>query len=134
MDGDTARPRILVFDDDAAHREIFREILIDEGYDVTVEAVLCESMDDVIRLAPDLIVLDLIFDGQPAGLDFLRRLKAAPATKSIPVLVCTAAGGLTEEIQRQLTEWECASVTKPFDIDDLVAAVRECLDKAEIGV
>jgi two-component system response regulator MprA len=134
MNGETARPRVLVCDDDAAHREIFREILIDEGYDVTVEAVLCESMDDVIRLAPDLIVLDLIFDGQPAGLDFLRLLKAAPATKSIPVLVCTAAGGLTEEIQRQLTEWECASVTKPFDIDDLVAAVRECLDKAEIGV
>jgi CheY-like chemotaxis protein len=134
MNGETARPRVLVCDDDAAHREIFREILIDEGYDVTVEAVLCESMDDVIRLAPDLIVLDLIFDGQPAGLDFLRRLKAAPATKSIPVLVCTAAGGLTEEIQRQLTEWECASVTKPFDIDDLVAAVRECLDKAAIGV
>jgi CheY-like chemotaxis protein len=131
MYGDTARPHILVCDDDAVLREIFCEILVDEGYDVTVEPVLCESMDDVIRLAPNLIVLDLIFGGQPAGLDFLRRLKANPATRSIPVLVCTAAGGLTEEIQRQLTEWECASVTKPFNIDDLVTAVRECLKETE---
>jgi CheY-like chemotaxis protein len=131
MDNDAARTHILVCDDDHALRTVFREVLTDEGYRVTVQSSICTDVDEVVQVAPDLIVLDLIFNGHPAGFEFLRMLKTDPATKAIPVLVCTAAGGLTEEIQAQLTEWECASVTKPFDLDDLIAAVRECLGQTE---
>jgi CheY-like chemotaxis protein len=131
MDNDATRAHILVCDDDHALRTVFRELLIDEGYQVTVQASLCSDLDEVARLGPDLIVLDLIFNGHPSGFEFLRQLKNDPATKSIPVLICTAAAGLTEEVLGHLTTWECASVTKPFDLDDLIATVRECLGKTE---
>jgi CheY-like chemotaxis protein len=122
---------VLVCDDDAALRTVFEEVLIDEGYRVTAKASISPDLDEVKHLAPDLIVLDLIFNGHASGYEFLARLKGDPATKSIPVLVCTAAGALTEDVQAQLTVWECASVTKPFELDDLIASVRECLGRAE---
>jgi CheY-like chemotaxis protein len=126
MDGDAACSHILVCDDDHALRLILEEFLTDEGYRVTVQASLCDDVEDVIALAPNLIVLDLIFSGRSTGLDFLRRLKTTPATQTIPVLTCTAAS-VGEEAQRQLTTWQCGSITKPFDLDVLIAAVRECL-------
>jgi CheY-like chemotaxis protein len=134
MDGDVARPHILVCDDDAALRDLFREVLADEGYQVTVESSLCEHVDDVVALAPDLIVLDLIFNGHLSGIDFLRRLKTTPATQTIPVLTCTAAVVLDDETQRQVTAWECRSLLKPFDLDALIAAVRDCLGTTDVAV
>src|SRR5262245_55291775 len=107
MESDAAGAHILVCDDDPALRTVFREVLTDEGYRVTVQASVSPDLDEVIRLAPDLIVLDLIFNGHASGYEFLHQMKANPATKSIPVLVCTAAAGLTDEIQAQLTAWEC---------------------------
>jgi CheY-like chemotaxis protein len=131
MDEDASGTHVLVCDDDAALRSVFQEVLTDEGYRVTSRASVCPDLDEVVQLAPDLIVLDLIFNGHQTGYEFLGRLKADPLTKSIPVLVCTASAGLTDEIQAQLKTWECASVAKPFELDDLIAAVRECLGQTE---
>jgi two-component system, OmpR family, phosphate regulon response regulator PhoB len=127
-------PHVFVCDDDLALRDIFQEILTDEGYRVTVRASLCEDVNDAVALAPDLIVLDLVFNGRPQGLEFLQRLKASPATRTIPVLVCTAAADVDEKSHHQLTGWECRSVEKPFDLDELIAAVRDGLDKTGIAV
>jgi CheY-like chemotaxis protein len=134
MDSNAARPHILVCDDDHALRRIFREILADEGYRVTVQATVCEAIDDVIALAPDLIVLDLIFGGEPRGLEFLRHLKSTPETRAIAVLTCTATAVVDDEIQRHLTAWECASIEKPFDLEALIATVQECLGTTEVAV
>ncbi|MFL5758680.1 MAG: two-component system response regulator [Thermomicrobiales bacterium] len=131
MDTATRRPHILVCDDDHAMRGIFNEVFTDEGYLVTVQPTICESTEHVTDLAPDLIVLDLMFDGMPRGFHFLQCLKTTPATQAIPVLVCTAAAVLDNDTRGHLRRWECASVTKPFDLDDLIAAVHECLGQKE---
>ena len=133
MDTETTHEHILVCDDDHALRAIFKEFFADEGYRVTVQPSICDGIDEVVSLAPDLIVLDLIFGGEPKGFEFLRSLKTSPQTKSIPVLICTAAAVLNEEIKIHLTTWECASVTKPFEIDELIAAVQECLGKTGVA-
>src|SRR4051812_11413068 len=91
MERDAPRPHILVCDDDPSLRQIFEELLADEGYFVTAQATLCDEIDEIIQIAPDLIVLDLMFEGRLSGIDFLRQLKSSPATKVIPVLTCTAA-------------------------------------------
>jgi DNA-binding response OmpR family regulator len=133
MEPETRHQHILVCDDDHALRAIFKEFFADEGYRVTVQASILDGVNEVVSLAPDLIVLDLIFGGEPMGFDFLRSLKTSSQTKSIPVLVCTAAAILNEEIKTHLTTWECASVTKPFEINELIEAVRECLGKKEVA-
>jgi CheY-like chemotaxis protein len=124
MAGQAASLHILVCDDEYSLREMFQEVLEDEGYRVTVLPWICEELDDVLRLEPDLIILDLLFAGQPKGTEFLQWLKAHPATTAIPVLLCSAADALVDE---QLAAWKCVSVAKPFDLEQFLGAVRQCL-------
>jgi CheY-like chemotaxis protein len=63
---------------------------------VTAQAGICEHLDEVVRLAPHLIVLDILFGRIPSGFDFLWRLKDNPATRSFPILAYTAAAIIDE--------------------------------------
>jgi DNA-binding response OmpR family regulator len=122
-------PLILTIEDDAAIRSVYAEILTEEGYRVvTWGAVADDGPAAVARLAPDLIVLDLVIAQQAAGWDLLVALHDDPATAMIPVLVVTASGVLVRERARELEAWGCGVLTKPFDVDDLVAAVQACLE------
>jgi two-component system OmpR family response regulator len=124
MPGQSAGLHILVCDDESSLREMFQEALEDEGYRVTVLPRVCEDLAEVMRLEPDLVILDVLFAGKPKGSEFLQRLKAHPATTAIPVLVCSAADAL---VDAQVAAWQCGSIAKPFDLEELLAAVRACL-------
>ena len=129
MAGQSASLHILVCDDESSLREMFQEVLEDEGYRVTMLPWICEELAEVMSLEPDLIILDLLFAGQPKGAEFLQRLKANPATTAIPVLVCSAADGLVDE---QLAAWQCGSVAKPFDLKEFLGAVHQCLGPEKV--
>jgi len=133
MSSRAAIHHILVCDDDPALQEVFREVLTDEGYHVTTQSSIVDDKDLLLRLAPDLIVLDLVFSGRAVGLEFLIWIKATPELKGIPVLICTASSALEEETKDRIKELECAFVGKPFDIDELIAAVGECLGSTNVA-
>ena len=122
---------ILVIDDEPTIREVLCEVLTDEGYRVSANDVTFDDLDLVIRLKPDLIILDIVLGDQWTGLVFLERLKDDPRTTQIPILVCTAAGHLTEEINERLRARDCLAVCKPFDLDDLLGEIKGCLAKQE---
>jgi DNA-binding response OmpR family regulator len=124
---DGASPHIVVIDDDASIRALFRDLFDAEGFRVTLFDALVAPLE-LRAFAPDLLVLDLIVGGRPAaGEDYLRRLKEHPATASLPVLVCSAATDAIERLRAELERWSCAICPKPFDLDDLLEAVRSCL-------
>jgi CheY-like chemotaxis protein len=52
--------------------------------------------DETLALAPDLIILDLFFGRQSAGGALAQQLKTYAATKTMPVIVCTAGNGQVE--------------------------------------
>jgi len=119
---------ILAIEDDAAIRSVYTELLGDEGYQViTWGSVQPEDIDAVSALAPDLIILDLLMGGQALGWSFLKALYFDPPTQEIPVLVVTAAGVLAREHMTAIETWGCGFLAKPFDLDDLLAAVEKCL-------
>jgi two-component system, OmpR family, response regulator len=123
---------VLVLDDEAAIVEILCEVLEDEGCRVTGFGTP-PAVEEVARLAPDLIILDLIFGGQNAGLGFLAMLRSSPATAAIPVVVCTA---LTDPgIASALAQLrpEVRVLTKPFDIDEVGGFVRSAVGVRESG-
>ena len=122
-----ARPHILVIDDDEPLCAVLREVFADEGMRTTACVAPPEDLDTVNENAPDLILLDLVYGGERRGHAFLERLKADPATKDIPVIVCSAAVNVTDDDRTQLTGWECAVLAKPFDLDELLATVYDCL-------
>src|SRR5690348_5311952 len=80
---------VLVIDDDRAIGELYRAILEDEGYRVRVHASPDLALAAVVELRPDLLVLDLRFGPDGRGADVVARLKGDPATRALPVLVCS---------------------------------------------
>jgi CheY-like chemotaxis protein len=76
------RLHVLATEDDAALRAVLTEILEEEGYRVTFSSAA--DVAEVIREAPDLLVLDARGQGLDSGWAFLERLKADAATVDIP--------------------------------------------------
>jgi CheY-like chemotaxis protein len=81
-------PTVLVIDDNADVIQLFRRYLGGGAYAV----VGATSGDEALRLArelrPQVITLDVMMPNQD-GWEILQSLKALPATKDIPVIVCT---------------------------------------------
>src|SRR5689334_3459263 len=83
--------RVLVIDDDPPTVALYRDVLEDDGYRVVTAASPELTAAAVAALAPALVLLDLRFAGHAAhGLDLIARLKADPATRTLPLLVCSA--------------------------------------------
>jgi DNA-binding response OmpR family regulator len=124
-----AAPHVLVIDDDEPIRSLLCELLTGEGYRVSANNAWFDDLDLVVRLQPDLLILDIVLGDQWTGLGFLERLKADSRTAPLPIMVCTAASHLTDEIQAQLKAHDCLVIAKPFDLEELLAEVNDCLNK-----
>ncbi len=121
---------VFVINDTVGILELFRTLLEDEGYRVTTDGFsveLFEMLGRVKESGPDLIVLDFVFLDEGKGWQFLQILKMDRETRGIPVIVCTAAAKLVEELQVHLKTMGVGIVLKPFDIDDLLSEVQRAL-------
>ncbi len=125
--GMAARKHILVVNDTQEILDLFRMILEDEGYRVTALGFAVEDLRKIIDGAPDLVILDLVFDREYVGWQTLQKMKMHRDTEKIPVLVCTAEIRKAQEIQEYLTEKGVGLLLKPFDIDELIAQVTRLL-------
>jgi response regulator RpfG family c-di-GMP phosphodiesterase len=110
--------RILLVDDDPSLRTLLKTTF--EVADVEViEAESAESARRRIRAArPDVIVLDVKMPGT-TGLELCAELKAAPATRDIPIVLLTGSdGGTSADAKRAGAE---AFVRKPFSPLELLS-------------
>ena len=129
-DVEFAPPRLLVLDDDEGVRALLRSILEDEGYLVT-DAPIPPSIDELQTMAPDLVVLDLRFRSGGDGLAFIAALRGEPGVAHLPVVVCSAAIDRLRDEAAAIAGLGAAVVAKPFDLDDLVVAVRSGLGRRD---
>ena len=83
--------KILLVDDEAAIRETLGFILSQAGFSYVEAADANQAEAEIIREAPDLILLDWMLPGQ-SGIDFARRLRRDELTRDIPVIMVTARG------------------------------------------
>ena len=120
--------RILVVNDTEEILQIFVDILAPEGYDVVIYSYAINDMDEMQRIKPDLVILDLIFGQEKTGWQMLQKMKMTRATATIPIIVCTAATREVREIQGYLQAKGVSLVPKPFDIDELLAAVKRAFE------
>ena len=129
---DTAPKRILVINDDPAILDVFRELLEEEGYEVVLDTLRTGNLDEQYRRIlverPDAVVLDFVILGEQLGWQFLQLIKMRPQTARVPVIVCTAAADLVRELGAHLTKMRVEVVLKPFEIDDLYAAIARGLE------
>lgn len=119
--------RILVINDTQEILDAFRDLLEGEGYEVFLYSYAPKELDDVRRVHPDLIILDLVFGQEKLGFQLLQLLKMHRDTATIPVVLCTAATREVLEIDGYLKAQNVALVPKPFDIDMLLDTVKTAL-------
>ena len=120
-------PHILVVNDTQEILDLFEEILEEEGYRVSLYSFAFNDVDEIVKLTPDLVVLDFMIGGEQHGWQLLQKMKMDRRTAEIPVVVCTAALNLARELEGHLRSKNVGLVLKPFDIDELVGEVHKCL-------
>lgn len=112
--------RILVVDDDAAIRRLYKEELEEEGYEV----YLAESGKEALRIfgevKPDIVTLDIRMPGED-GIEVLRKMKEFDSR--LPVIMCTAY-----DHRDDFNVWASdAYVVKSSNLDELKEIIRKCL-------
>jgi CheY-like chemotaxis protein len=123
MTSDLNPPLVLVVDDDADTRELYRMMLESVGYRVE-DVASVSSADAALALRPDVVLTDwLLPDGN--GLDVCRALGRRVLTRHVPVVAVT---GLTLAGEAVNVE-ECPAIVrllqKPADPDAILAGIRE---------
>lgn len=123
--------RVLVVDDDASIRLVLEHALAAGGYEVVTCDDGSEVMQHLARTRFDLVVLDLYMPGMN-GFEVLRQIREpargllpAPQTSNtVKVLVVTAHSD-PATMQFVLKRGADTCLAKPFDLGDLIHAVRQ---------
>jgi CheY-like chemotaxis protein len=121
--------RALVIEDDPALRELLCEALEGEGYHVLPSDHPVAPLD-VQQLRPSLVVLDLMLGGEPEGYGWLEAVRAWRWTARLPVLVCSGYLESAAPAAHRVEALANATVPKPFALDQFLAAVAGCMEKA----
>ncbi|MFN7400209.1 MAG: phosphate regulon transcriptional regulator PhoB [Sandaracinobacter sp.] len=119
------RPKILLVEDDANLVELIRYNLDKEGFDVVTTPDGEEALVLAEEDRPDVVVLDWMIVNL-SGIEVCRRLRRAPETAGLPIIMLTARAEESDRV-RGLETGADDYVTKPFSPRELVARVRALL-------
>ncbi|HVE46961.1 MAG TPA: response regulator [Acidimicrobiales bacterium] len=120
---------VLIVDDDPDIRAILSFTLEDAGYHVREAADGAQAVVAIQKHAPDCLVLDVMMPGVD-GFGVLRsrrRLALAPKMRVLMLTAKTAEKDFARGWELGADEY----ITKPFDPEDLLDAVRALLDKGQ---
>lgn len=122
------KKRILVVEDDAPLARVLCDNFEYEGFGVEWASDASQAIDKARAVAPDLILLDLMLPGAD-GFDLFGILRQSGPT---PIIVLTARGQKADKL-KGLQLGADDYVTKPFDIDELLARVHAVLRRTSRG-
>ncbi len=119
--------RSLIMDDDKSFREMMSDFLERKGYDVTAEP----DGEDCIRLChkikPDVVIADLFMPS--GGMSNIQKLlEEFPDIKIIAVSGGNVVSGGYLELTKSKTRIK-HSFQKPFEMDEMLTAIKEILNK-----
>ena len=115
-------PTVLLVEDETAQREVLAYNLQAEGFRV----VQASNGEDALLLVaeenPDVIILDWMMPNL-SGIEVCRRLKTAPDTRAIPIIMLSARGEELDKI-RGLETGADDYVVKPYSVLELMSRAR----------
>ena len=132
--------RVLVVEDEAAIAELISLNLRHAGYEVTLAANAEQAQAEVLRVLPDLVILDWMLPGQ-SGLSLAKRWRSEQRTRELPIIMLTARADENDKVAG-LDAGADDYLAKPFSTNELMARIRavlrrkapEALDSAvEVG-
>lgn len=118
--------KILIVEDEAEVRELMKELLEEEGYEVLLAKDGVEGLDAAFKKFPDLIMLDMNMP-RMSGMEVYQKLyNPAKKKPDFPVLVVTARGDL-EGLFKDLNV--DGFITKPFKLEVILDHVNVIFEK-----
>ena len=120
------KKKIVVADDEPFILSALQDTLSDE-YNVYTASNGRQAIDQAKKTVPDLIILDVMMP-EMDGLEACKVLKTDKATSSIPVILLTAKGQITD-IEKGFKSGADAYVVKPFSPARLMEKVEEIFEK-----
>ncbi len=120
--------RVLLVDDDEDVRNTVSQMLSDADYRVTSAASGMEALDMIRLDVPDVLVLDIAMPGI-SGLNVAR--DARQATPDLPIVFISGHAHREAIDAAQLNDAQL--VRKPFQSQELNAAIRRCLDRRPLS-
>lgn len=125
MNVDDHQPHILVIDDSSEILDLKDDVLEAEGFRVSTMLRRDTDVSEIVAMKPDLLVMDYV---PPKESALLQDAATDPRTRQIPILLCSGAIREVEAIMPELHALGVTVIFKPFDIDNLIAAVHETME------
>jgi two-component system, chemotaxis family, chemotaxis protein CheY len=120
--------KVLIADDASFMRQMIREIIEPEGWEVVGEASDgVEVVEKFKKLRPDVVMMDIVMPKR-SGIDAVKAIKAEDA--SARVVMCSALGQealVTEAMQAGARDF----IVKPFKPDAVLATLAKVAEKAD---
>ena len=120
-------PRVLVVEDSPTQARQLAFILEDAGFEVAVAPDAERGFERAVAGGFDVVLSDLNLPGG-SGFDLCRRVKADPATRHVPVVVCTSEADPINAL-RGLQAGADGFMTKDREPSEIAAAVRRALER-----
>ena len=106
------------------------ELLTEEGYRAIVSLNTAEAYKIILREHPDIVILDIPIMAPDAAWTMVNMLHLNPVTRSIPILICSTNTQLMREAISELQAIGCETLSKPFQLEAMVAKIRKLLGAA----
>jgi DNA-binding response OmpR family regulator len=123
------KKRILIVEDDAGLARVLSDNLAFEGFEVQIVADGNRAVQAARSFAPDLVLLDIMLPGK-SGLELCRVWREGPR---IPIIMLTARADRKDKLTG-LRLGADDYVTKPFDLEELIARVQAVLRRARPSI
>jgi two-component system cell cycle response regulator DivK len=119
--------KILLVEDNEMNRDMLSRRLIRKGFEVVMAFDGEQAVEMAVSQNPDLILMDMSLPGLD-GWEATRQIKAAVATRTIPVIALTAHA-MSDDRERALDAGCDDYDTKPIDFPRLLEKMSAALDR-----
>jgi FixJ family two-component response regulator len=126
----SASPIVFVVDDDVSVRESLELLLQNEGWQPKTFASAQEFLNCPRAVVPSCLVLDVSLPGLD-GLELQKRV--AVERVDMPIIFITGYGDVPKSVQA-MKRGAAEFLTKPFNDEVLLAAIRQALDRSRIAL
>ncbi len=117
--------KILIVEDEQVLLKLESMLLKSKGYQVIGTSDGAEALAVAARERPDLVLLDVMLPGMD-GFQVCRRLKEAPETRDIPVVMLTARTR-QDDVARGRAVGACEYISKPFQSAQVTGVIARLL-------